>query len=54
MTDFLNNAHHIGATGIVEPFFSSARNDLDRIGYNFCAVNDGKPFQTLDIAANTN
>jgi NitT/TauT family transport system substrate-binding protein len=44
----------IDAAAIVEPFFSRARNDIDQIGYNYIAVNDGKPFQTLGIVGNTN
>ena len=44
----------VDAAAIVEPFFTRARNDLDMIGYNYVAVNNGKPFQTLGIVANAN
>jgi ABC-type nitrate/sulfonate/bicarbonate transport system substrate-binding protein len=44
-------AKRIDAGVIVEPFFTSAKNDLFTVGYNYSAVNDDKAFQTLGIAA---
>jgi NitT/TauT family transport system substrate-binding protein len=44
-------AKRIDGGAIVEPFFTVSKNDLANIGYNYSAVNDNKPFQTLGIAA---
>ena len=44
-------AKRIDAGVIVEPFYTSAKNDLFTVGFNYSAVNNGKPFQTLGIAA---
>jgi NitT/TauT family transport system substrate-binding protein len=46
-------AHRVDAATIVEPFFSKSRNDLDEIGYNYVAMNAGKPFQTLGLVGNS-
>jgi NitT/TauT family transport system substrate-binding protein len=45
-------AHRIDGAPIVEPFYSRSRNDVEQIGLNYEAVNDGKPFQTLGIVGN--
>jgi NitT/TauT family transport system substrate-binding protein len=44
-------AKHIDGGAIVEPFFTSSKNDLIDLGHNYSAVNNDKPFQTLGIAA---
>ena len=44
-------AKRIDGGAIVEPFFTSAKDDLFNLGYNYSAVNNDKPFQTLGIAA---
>jgi NitT/TauT family transport system substrate-binding protein len=44
-------AKRIDGGAIVEPFFTSAKNDLFNLGYNYSAVNNDKSFQTLGIAA---
>ena len=44
-------AKRIDGGAIVEPFFTASKNDLNNLGYNYSAVNDNKPFQTLGIAA---
>ncbi len=40
----------IDGGAIVEPFFAASKNDLTNLGYNYSAVNNDKPFQTLGIA----
>jgi NitT/TauT family transport system substrate-binding protein len=44
------NAKRIDGGAIVEPFFTASKNDLYNLGYNYAAVNNDKPFQTLGIA----
>lgn len=44
-------AKRIDAGVIVEPFYTSSKNDLFTVGYNYSAVNNDKAFQTLGIAA---
>ena len=44
-------AKRIDAGVIVEPFYTSNKNDLFTVGYNYSAVNNDKAFQTLGIAA---
>jgi NitT/TauT family transport system substrate-binding protein len=43
-------AKRIDGAAIVEPFFTASKNDLSNLGYNYSAVNNDKPFQTLGIA----
>jgi NitT/TauT family transport system substrate-binding protein len=43
-------AKRIDGGAIVEPFFTQSKNDLSNLGYNYSAVNNDKPFQTLGIA----
>jgi len=43
-------AKRIDGAAIVEPFFTASKNDLTNLGYNYSAVNNDKPFQTLGIA----
>jgi NitT/TauT family transport system substrate-binding protein len=45
-------AHRVDGSALVEPFYARARNDVDSIGYNYEAVAEGKPFQTLGIVGN--
>ncbi len=42
-------AKRIDGGAIVEPFFTASKNDLNNLGYNYSAVNNDKPFQTLGI-----
>ena len=42
-------AKRIDGAAIVEPFFTASKNDLSNLGYNYSAVNNDKPFQTLGI-----
>jgi NitT/TauT family transport system substrate-binding protein len=44
-------AKRIDGGAIVEPFFTSSKDDLFNLGYNYSAVNNDKAFQTLGIAA---
>ena len=44
-------AKRIDAGVIVEPFYTSSKNDLFTVGYNYSAVNNDKAFQTLGVAA---
>jgi NitT/TauT family transport system substrate-binding protein len=44
-------AKRIDGGAIVEPFFTSSKDDLFNLGYNYSAVNDNKAFQTLGVAA---
>lgn len=44
-------AKRIDGGVIVEPFYAGAKDNLFTVGYNYSAVNDNKPFQTLGIAA---
>jgi NitT/TauT family transport system substrate-binding protein len=44
-------AKRIDGGAIVEPFFTGSKNDLLNLGYNYSAVNNDKPFQTLGVAA---
>jgi NitT/TauT family transport system substrate-binding protein len=43
-------AKRIDGGAIVEPYYTSAKADLTNLGYNYSAVNNDKPFQTLGIA----
>jgi NitT/TauT family transport system substrate-binding protein len=47
-------ARRIDGAAIVEPIFSSAKNDVQDLGQPYSAVADGKPFQTLGIVCNKN
>ncbi len=42
----------IDGAAIVEPIFTSAKNDVIDLGQPYSSANDGKPFQTLGIAGN--
>ena len=44
-------AKRIDGGAIVEPFFTSSKDDLFNLGYNYSAVNNNKAFQTLGVAA---
>ncbi len=44
-------AKRIDGGAIVEPFYTSSKDDLYTVGYNYSAVNNDKSFQTLGIAA---
>ena len=44
-------AKRIDGGAIVEPFYTSSKDDLYTVGYNYSAVNNDKAFQTLGIAA---
>jgi NitT/TauT family transport system substrate-binding protein len=43
-------AKRIDGSALVEPFFTASKNDIMNLGYNYAAVNNDKPFQTLGIA----
>jgi NitT/TauT family transport system substrate-binding protein len=45
-------AKRIDGAAIVEPIFTSAKNDVIDLGAPYSSANDGKPFQTLGIAGN--
>lgn len=42
-------AKRIDGAAIVEPFFTASKSDVSNLGYNYSAVNNDKPFQTLGI-----
>jgi NitT/TauT family transport system substrate-binding protein len=44
-------AKRIDGGAIVEPFFTASKDDITNLGFNYSAVNDNKPFQTLGIVA---
>lgn len=46
------NAKRVDGSIMVEPIYSQAKLDVAQLGLTYEAVNDGKPFQTLGIAAN--
>ncbi len=46
------NAKRVDGSIMVEPIYSQARLDVAQMGLTYAAVNNGKPFQTLGIAAN--
>src|SRR5579875_3367839 len=46
-------ARRVDGATIVEPFYTRSRDELEQIGLNYVAVNDGRPFQTLGLVANT-
>ena len=44
-------AKRIDGSALVEPFYSRGKDDVTNVGYPYQAVNNGKPFQTLGMAA---